>query len=301
MSHDDYERYMNEFATRLVAAAQTERPRRAWLGRGPTRSPWVLSVGAAAAAAVTVAVVLLVGGRAGTPALDAVAEARAALAPSGRIVHMRITVRTSAAQTIRQEIWTAASPPRWRQITDQTGRRTSLLHDGRRVRSRGRREISYGAGELRTYREQFRELTVLTGIPDSAPTARTGPAILGLRGNDPAATLRGLLDRGRLRDTGPRTDANGKHVRRLIGSVTTSSHTTEQIVYDVDPDTFAPVQGSLIYRDTRTGRSAGAGSRFVVERYETLPDTHANAALLRIAAPKNTKISVRKALLPDSK
>jgi hypothetical protein len=243
----------------------------------------------------------MIGGRTGTPALDVVAEARAALAPAGRIVHMRITVRTSAGQTIRQEIWTAASPPRWRDIEEVTGGRTSVLHDGRPVRRRGRRETSYGAGELRTYREQFQELTVLTDIPDSAPTARTGPAIIDLRGNDPAGTLRGRLDRGRLRDAGERTDAHGRHVRRLVGAFQISSHSSEQIVYDVDPDTFAPVQGSLTYRDTAGGRGAGQSSRFVVERYETLPDIRANAALLRLRSPKNTKIIVRKALLPHPK
>jgi hypothetical protein len=57
------------------------------------------------------------------------------------------------------------------------------------------------------------------------------------------------------------------------------------LTYDVDPTTFAPLQGSL----------ADPPLTFVVERYEKLPLTAETAKLLKIMPPEGTKVVVRTA------
>jgi hypothetical protein len=85
-------------------------------------------------------------------------------------------------------------------------------------------------------------------------------------------------------------------VRRLVGKTRVNQYATQTLVYDVDPRTFAPVQGSLTIADTRPGRSGRQS--FTVERYERLPDNTANAHLLKIEIGTHTKVTTRPALLP---
>jgi hypothetical protein len=264
-----------------------------------------LTVFGIAVAASLLAVVLVAGNDSTGGHLDAVAQAKAALNPPQRIVHMIITTRSGSGaaaspRTVnRTEIWTASSPPRWRSQTrvqpSPPGLRVGYLRNGRLVKARGVIQTSFASGSLKTHRSQFDELTILTGIPDRAPTS-DGPSVLSLRGHDPASSLRDQLDRGDVKDTGDAVAADGRPVRRLVGKTRVNQYATQTLVYDVDPRTFAPVQGSLTIADTRPGRSGR--QRFTVERYERLPDNTANAHLLKIEIGTHTKVTTRPALLP---
>lgn len=288
MSHDEYDRYLDDFGDRLERAAASPRvPRRRWvLGLG----------GSLVAAGATAAIILLTGGTAvRVRPLDAVAQARAALAPPGRIVHMVVVtgVHINRSRAVDDdaptETWTAVSPPRWRvRQTSPPGGATD--------------EVSYAHGSQRTYVAARDELRVQRGYSDDGAAARA-PSFLGLRGAaDPAGVLRGMLDSGRLRDAGERTVA-GRRVRRLVGSIgaTAGGQPARSLVYDVDPDTFAPVDGTLTdhVRLPRPGKGGESTQDITVvikvKRYETLPDTPANAHLLRIATTPRTKVIVRSA------
>jgi hypothetical protein len=287
---DEYDRYLDAFGARLhdaAAAGQPSRPRRRWL--------FGLSGGVVVAGAATAAILLAVGGGAAGPRLDAVAQAREALAPKGKIVHIVVRSRFLMGRlnvpVARTEMWTAASPLRWRLRQDLTKSNSGTFRDGRFVKLRGVQELSYGGGSQRTYSAQFDELRVQRGYSDRSLAVRP-PSLLQLEGSDPADTLRLLLERGRLRDLGLRTTVSGRHVRRLVGVSHRTPTSTQTLTYDVDPDTFAPVQGTLVDAETRHGLPSRR-TTFVVDRYQTFPDTPANAHLLRPATTPKTKVIIR--------
>jgi hypothetical protein len=177
------------------------------------------------------------------------------------------------------EHWTAVDPPRWRFIQElphpDEGRGVSFDAEGFIY---GRQEIAYADGVQRSFLAQRNRLRVQEGFGDEAP-APQAPGFFGIIGGDPQADLRAMLARGELTDTGER-QVGGRTVRRLVSEDRT-------LVYDVDPETFAPVQGSFGVGEAR--------SRFVVERYERIPITPQNAKLLTIETNRDTEVTVRTA------
>ena len=274
------DRYLDHFGENLAGA---EPPRR-------RRTP-VLGVVAVVAC---VAAVLFGLGLTDSPAgraLDAVAEARAALTPPGEVVHLKITARTTGEginvgvqprgpNTTEQ--WTAVEPPRWRVV--QTSRTpVGGLTD--------RTQFSYAGGAQSFYSERRNELTRSEGYSDQGPAAEPVAPL----GGDPENDLRSLLASGRVRDTGL-VQTRGRQVRRLTSERDSAIETTT-FAYDVDPSSFAPVAGTLTVRFHRK-RGNGTTDRytlrttFIVNRYERLPLNSATEKLLVIPTKPDTDITV---------
>jgi hypothetical protein len=101
---DDFGRDLNR------AAAQKKRSRRRYVRLAP-----VIAVAAALAVAFTVL-------PSGGGSVDAIAAARAALAPNGEIVHMRVEIEAGDRVVLPVEQWYAADPVRWRTRSVRTRR-----------------------------------------------------------------------------------------------------------------------------------------------------------------------------------
>jgi hypothetical protein len=283
---DELERYLDDFGGRLRAVRTDP------AAAGPRRRRLAVGVTAAVAAAVA-AVVLLVGSGGGVgDRLDIVAEARAALSPPGEIVHMVIRHELPyddgpAASSSVTERWTAVDPPRWRFIQElphpEEGRGRFFDAEGSYY---GRQEFAYADGVQRWFIAQRNRLRIQGGFSGDGPAAQA-PGFCGA-GGDPQADLRAMLDRGEVTDAGER-QIGGRTVRRLVSEDRT-------LVYDVDPDTFAPVQWSLsLFVGRGVPETRSSTVRFVVERYERIPITPESAELLTITTDADTEVTVRTA------
>jgi hypothetical protein len=216
------------------------------------------------------AVALLPGGGA---SVDAVAQARAALSPTGEIVHM--VVRTNFGgriQTAPIEQWYAADPERWR----------VLQRPSRPARDRGGpatppHEVAVSGDRLRSYDPRRDVMTIFRGIGD-----HPRPALPIALGGDPTSELRERLAAGDVRDDGVVT-VDGRAVRRLVSERDAPGG---QFVYYMDPQTFAPIGGRLYLRFG--GRRATA-IEFTVDDYERLPLNAETEQLLKIRTTADTR------------
>ena len=232
--------YLDDFGERLTAAA----------GASPSRRrPRVLVVGMAAGAVAAVIVAVALG--ATGEQLDPVAEARAALALPGEIIYMKITTITTsttsgtvpAPRTTEQ--WSAVDPLRWRYVQSipHASARQGAMGDSRGPIF-GRMELSYGNGVLRHYLAARNSLTVTTGYRDDEPDAGM-PSLVGQGGGDPQGDLRSMLSNAEVRDEGEQR-VGGRTVRRFVSvRQRPETHSRLRLVLDVDPATFAPLQGSV--------------------------------------------------------
>jgi hypothetical protein len=249
------DRYMDDFGRELSRA----RPRR-------SRAPLAL----AGAAALGAAVAFLPGPDHG---VDAVAQAREALAPRGEIVHMVVSMRVGNRPIFpATEQWYAADPVRWR-TTQATGR----SRPGQAVPVLF--ELAFHHGRVRSYDAQ-------RDVVNIWPT-RSGLAKVmtpGLVGGDPSTDLRAMLAAGDVRDDGVVT-VNGRQVRRLV-SEPKDKGPSRQLVYYMDPQTFAPVGGRM-YPVLRGRRMRPI--EFTVDRYERLPINAENEKLLRFDKTPKTR------------
>lgn len=230
--------YMDDFGRDLTRAARTRRRRRT--GR---RLALVLPI----AVAATVAAIVIPAPNGGT--VDAIAAARAALAPDGEIVHMKIELQMGERVVFPIEQWYAADPVRWRTRTEGAGV----------VRGS---ETMYRNSRLRFYDRRRDVVTIWHR--DTFPIA-AGPSLLG---GDPATDLRAELGKGGVRDDGV-VIVDGREVRRLVRDSPRSEGLGRRLVYYMDPNTFEPVGGhfSLL----RPGGKYTRGPSFKVTLYERLP------------------------------
>lgn len=272
---DDLDTYMDDFG-RALREAEAPRPR-----RPRPRLAWAVGAATAAAIAITALLLVLPGGSA-TRRLDVLAEARAALAPvDGAITHLVYVNRPergTAIPAVTTEQWSAAKPERWRYTWVQP--RNVVHNGGKRI------EVSYAHGTEMEYYPASNRLRVIKGL-----RGQNRPKIYPL-GADPVATLRGMLDRGRLADAGTKT-VGGREVRRLIGTQTRAfgkTRVTTTLEYDVDPDTFAPVRARI-----ELPIPHGAQRFFMlldVTTFERLPLNARTAKLLRVQPKPGARIRV---------
>lgn len=287
MTDDRLDRLLDDFGRELAQAGR--RPQR----RSALRRRRTLAL-AAAPALAAVAVALLAWPGSGGSGLDVIAEARAALTPSDdEIVHLVITTIAETPDGRRQEPqaseqWSATNPTRWRSASEVSGVFVASAEpfdpDAEPVTDR--LQQSYRPGEFRDYLARSNVLSVLLG--PAADQRSDVPSPLGLGDGDPVSELAGMLASGQLRDTGT-VESGGRTVRRLVGT-TTGVHvdgTPRQVVFDVDPETFAPIAGSTTIV---LGGDRRIVTRFEVQRYERLPLDDETAQLLRIPTDRDTKV-----------
>lgn len=228
-------------------------------------------------AALLVVLGALIGGGEGRSRLDPLSQARAALAPDGKILHLRMTVTyigqtDPASHTIDQ--WIASDPPRWRLLHGQSTPGASSAYAGAPA------EYVYADGTLRSRDPKTGRLQVSHG-PTAGPAAES-PGFLGPSvGGDPAASLAGALAAGRVTDAGEHT-VDGRTVRRLITAVVPESTYFSRFTYDVDPKSFAPVGGTMEFGPRPD--DVKPAIRFHVDSYERLPANDANEHLLRLTS-----------------
>jgi hypothetical protein len=294
----DLERYIDDFGRRLAEGATAAARPRAARRR-------LAVIGAVAVAVAGVVVGLL---DASAERLDPVAEAQAALASPGEIVYMRITSTFIAPgagsvprpQTIEQ--WSALDPPRWRFVQTLAPAKPGRggMYDAHGPIT-GRQELSYANGSQRSYIADRDELTVSRGFSDKSASARV-PSPLGPGTGDLQTDLRSLLAAGKVTDEGER-EIDGRTVRRLVieqhsprPSATRHEGDLERrFVYDVDPHTFAPIQGTLSLTVPSRPHPLLIVTRMHVDAYERIPLTAASTKLLRIQTTARTKVIVHTA------
>ncbi len=282
---DTLDRYLDDFGARLSSAATAPPPRR--------RRPLVVALACAVVAAVAAGAVIATGSG---DSLDPVAEARAALAPPGEIVYMKVTAEVLGADSgpppTTSEQWSAQDPPRWRLVQvhpDTPGGGGSYDQHGRIV---GREEISYAHGEQSRYVAERDTLDVTQGFSDDDPVS-TVPSLLPTSG-DPDADLRTMLQDGAVTDEGE-VEAGGRTVRRFIAvQRSDEGNVLRRLAYDADPDTFAPISGELTVHIGSPGGGARDPFRLriQVDAYERIPLDAASAELLAIQTTPQTKVSI---------
>jgi hypothetical protein len=262
----ELDRYLDDLGRRLDQA-QPPRSRRLTIG-----------LGAAVALALAIVAVVFASSPGGERRpLNAIAEARAALAPDGQILYIRIRFdipATAAGSANVTEQWSTDHPLRWRFV--------------QHTLNGGQEERAYGAGVLSTFYADDDLLVRQEGYVDHDPSVRPA-SIFGQRGGDPDTDLQAMLAAGKLVDRGEQR-VDGRTVRRLESRDAHDPMALRTVVYDVDPKTFAPVGGAFTY--FRPGHVFVDTIRFRVERYERLPITKANARLLTVTPNRSTAVIV---------
>jgi hypothetical protein len=254
------DRYLDDLGARLEAAAGTADG--AERSRGSARAGRAAGVGLAVAA-LAAGVLALSWSRPDHPPrpLNALAEARAALSTDGAILYMR--VRSGGGVT---DQWSTEHPLRWRIVSHSP--------------SVGRTESAYAGGATSVYYADAGLLNRTTGYADDAPQARLR-TIFGI--GTPDTSIPALLAAGKLVDKGEVQDGT-RTVRRLE-----HGDKDRDVVYDVDPKTFAPVGGSFTFY--RPGHVLVDTTSFTVERYERIPLTRADAHLLAITPKPSDRVT----------
>jgi hypothetical protein len=274
---DGLEAYFELFGDRFraaTAAASSTTPRR------PPRRRWAVGVLALACAAAIVLMSMLPG-TAGTRAVDVVAQAQAALAPAGEIVHMTVTTTVSdgpSSVSRTAEQWSATHPERWRLVQTIEPSSTDTLRDRFGGVILGRVELSYDGGVLRRF---LADQNILDVLRARDPQVAGIPGLL--RGADPATELRAALDSGTVTDEGEQ-QIGGRTVRRIV-TMRGTGRQARQFTFDVDPQTYAPVQAQLT-----TPEIPDVVYRFHVDSYERLTLTPRTARLLTIATNAATTV-----------
>ena len=257
--------YMDDFG-RDLARATRKRPRRRLVVAIPT------AVGLA-----TVGVIAIPRGH----GIDAIAEARQALAPANEIVHMKITFKLPGrARMIAggTEQWYAADPPRWKT------RSIMPSPKGRATKLGGMVERVYSGDRMRIYLAKRDVAYINRGVKVAVkPVGAPGP---GVAGGDPATELRKQLDAGDLRDDGVVTH-DGKQVRRLVREQKIGKRNVQQFVYYMDPQTFAPLGG--VMRFFLNGNRRASSFEFVISDYQRIPLNAESERLLKLTKTPDTK------------
>lgn len=285
MTDDAYEQFLDDFGRQLERAAAAEpAPRR------PRLRLTIATAGVTAMATAILAVALL--GPSDNQGLDVLAEARAALAPGGEILHTVVRqsielprghprwMRTwTGGQEIEQ--WSTSTPRRWRTRIVPRGGGTYVAGD---AALSGPFEIAYADG-LETTNASGRGGVIVRPL---APAHSAGRAPGQLPGGepDPVAAIRAFLARGTLKDRGAAT-VDGRHLRRLTGSVRVAGDVWLRLECFIDPATFVPA----VARIQRIGSAMQPPRQWTpisVVRFvlvERLPLTPESERLLRIEPP----------------
>jgi hypothetical protein len=293
--HDTgYDRLLEDFGRHLQEAEA-----RAGSGqrrRGRVAAGTVVLAGIAAGT-------LMLAGAGGGGRLDIVAQAKAALAPAGHVVHLVTTSHMemrggSEAQIVGPEAeenaprvterWSTSQPTRWRvasTVPIVTAHGTST----------GSVQRSYGGGTEKTYIPSLGTLDITTGVSEDTPRVSLSNGPLG---TDPVARIRSMLEAGQLHAAGTGT-IDGHPVKRLTGEELNlplrAPHPPWPVEYDVDPTTYAPARFTVEEVGMSFRGNAGTPTLVVdVNAYEALPLNETTTALLTIQPTGNPTVTVHR-------
>jgi hypothetical protein len=234
--------------------------------------------------------VLVLTGVGGGGRVDVVAQAEAALAPLGHVVHLVTTSHMemrggSQAEIVGPEAelntprvaerWSATQPTRWRVAATVPSVTAQGTHPEQVQRS-------YAGSTEELYLQSLNTLEITTGVSgDGLRRSSSGPL-----GADPVARIRSMLEAGQLHDIGSGT-VDGRVVSRLVGEELSPPsgvpHPPWPVEYDVDPSTYFPVRFTVEEVGMTFSGNAGTPTEVVeVNTYEQLPLNEATAALLSI-------------------
>jgi hypothetical protein len=278
MSDDPLGRYLEDFGSRLEEAARSSR-------RRPYMRVALAGGVALAAAAIALLLVLLPGGGG---RLDVVANARAALADRGKLVHLVAHERVLAPSRARMpgprrfsfgwQEWATGNPPRWRIAYSY----------------KGGYQLAFGHRTWSLYGQRSNTLTIEHGLRTKFAQRIPGTTsvLFGKAANGPIATIRAMLRRGELRDDGF-ASVGGRTVRRLVGERpaypgVAGPRTRVAVRYYVDPDSYTPVAARIGGPRVRQAGGSAAklrshgSTRIRFTSFKRLQLTAANARLLEI-------------------
>jgi hypothetical protein len=301
--HDGYDRLMVDFREQLREAEKLR------AGGQPRRRRALIAVGGLAAVGL-VGGALMLTGAGGGGRLDLVAQAEAALAPAGQIVHLVTTSHMemrggsqsgivgpeAEGNTPRvSERWSSSKPLRWRVAS------TSPIVTAHGTLT-GTVELSYGEGTEELYVQPLNTLSVQTGLSEDDASRRLSGG--GPLGTDPVARVHAMLEDGQLHNAGSGT-VDGHTVLRLVGQELSpplrSAHSPWPVEYDVDPETYAPVRFTVEEVGVSFPGNTGVPTQVVdVNTYELLPLNESTTRLLSIHPTGSPTIERHQAGEPEA-
>jgi hypothetical protein len=298
---DQYRRFLGDFGEQLEHGR-----RRAWQLRSRRR----VTTGGLALAAITAVGIALAGTSGGR--VDVVADAEAALAPPGQLLHIVTTSRLEMRGAAHTEVtghdaeslgwnqprtaeeWSASMPTRWRIAT------TIPTATAKGSMPAAPLQCAYSNDSEATYNQGFqvKELDIVPVAKGQDEASEESPCTdqtsRGL-GTEPEEHIDSLLEAGQLQPAGTST-VNGRVVLRLTGEQTESKLEAASdssippwpVEYDVDPETYAPVRFTVEMVGTNTFGNAGTLTEVTeVTAYEQLPLNESTSSLLDIKTTGN--------------
>ncbi len=297
---DEYERFLEQMGAQLDQAAS----RRASQLRRRRR----VATGGIALCAVVAGVALVIGGSTGR--VDVVAQAEAALAPTGQVLRLvtvsqlemrggtHAEITGSEAESLgwnkprTAEQWSGSDPTRWRIATTIPTATSAGSVAAAPI------QCAYSAGSEETYDQglQTNEVVIVpvsSGQDESSQESPCTTQVSGGLGTQPVAHIRTMLESGALKAAGTAT-VNGHEVLRLTGQETrpqvsgAGPAASWPAEYDVNPETYAPVRFTVEMVGANALGNAGTLTEVTeVTGYEVLPLIEATAGLLSLRTTGN--------------
>jgi hypothetical protein len=298
---DEYGRFLEGFGKQLNHGRQRA---------GQLRSRRRIATGGLALAAVAAAIIAVLstsGGR-----VDVVAEAEAALAPPGQLLHivtvsgleMRGGTQTEVTGPDAESLgwnkprvaeeWSATMPTRWRIAT------TIPTATANGSVPAAPLQCAYSNDSEETYNQGFQSnelniVPVTRGQDEASQESLCTDQVSSGLGTEPEEQIHSMLEAGQLQPAGTST-VDGRLVLRLTGrrtesqlkSTSSSSMPPWPVEYDVDPKTYAPVRFTVEMVGTNTFGNTGTLTEVTnVTAYEQLPLDESTSALLDIKTTGN--------------
>jgi hypothetical protein len=285
----DYARFLADFGAQLAEgghskASQARRRRRIAL--------------AAVALGVVLGVVAVAvdtgGGR-----VNVLAQAEAAIAPAGQVLHLVTTshlelrgangaqITGSEAESLGwsqprvAETWSSSSPTRWRIAT------TIPTSSAQGSTTAAPIQCAYLDGSEEIYNQalQPNEIDIVPASAAQDGASQESPCtaqVSGGLGAEPLASLHAALQAGGLHSADT-TTVDGRPALRLVGQVTSSTGAPWPVEYDVDPITYTPLRFTVEMVGVDTLGNPGTLTEVTdVSAYEQLPVNETTTALLKI-------------------
>jgi hypothetical protein len=292
---DEYQRFLEDMGDQVDQAANLRTSR--------LRRRRRVAAGGLALFCAVAGIVVVIANGAGR--VDVVAQAEAALAPTGQVLRLvtvsRLEMRGGTHAQVTgweaeslgwnkprtAEQWSASAPTRWRIATTIPASTAAGPVTAAPI------QCAYSGGSEEIYVQAFRNNEVVVvpvskGRDESSEESLCTTQVSGGLGTQPVAHIRKMLESGQLRVAG-RDTVNGREVLRLTGEETRSQSTGAgpsaawPIEYDVDPETYAPVRFTVEMVGANALGNTGTLTEITeVTASEALPLNETTAGLLSL-------------------